>query len=112
MTVADFFSPILPLSAAAPARDLDADAESESAARRAILRGCDSDRVSSSSTPKSDKGRALKPFEDGRLKSVYTSIAAIVRDKLRLSSSWTAMSSPSAPRAVRLGVKYPELSRY
>jgi hypothetical protein len=83
-TDAAFFSPVLSLSPSAAAvaevaRDLDADAGSESAARRGTLRGGDSDRGSSSSIPpKTDGDKAVKAFDEGRLSSVYTSTAAIV----------------------------------
>ena len=57
-------------------RDLDADAESESAARRGVFLGGESDRVSSP-LPSAAELNEENALEDGRVSKVCTSIAIV-----------------------------------
>lgn len=57
-------------------RDLDADAESESAARRGVLRGGDSDRVSTMLARSEDR-KFVNAFETGRVSILFTSTAIV-----------------------------------
>ena len=76
MTMGPFFSPALSFAAA---RDLDADAESESAARRRVFRGGDSDRVGTldAEFPLSPSRNLENAADLGRESRVSTSTAIV-----------------------------------